>query len=184
MIRRPAKSLLVDAVWLLGGLLVACVFVGGSVYVLNSRKAEVDGQRASLQAQEARVIDEVVATGERARLDASLARLAIAQRMVESDARRGAALSKAARAAGVSIVLIKSGDEREPTESGVVSRSHELSVVADYRQLATFLDALYRAEGIVGIDSVEIESDGAGRQTASLEVSWFSRRIGSQEDAR
>jgi len=184
MIRRPAKSLMVDAAWSLGAVLFAFVFVGGSVHALNAGREKVDTQRASLQAKEARVVDELTAAGEMAVLRASLAELAVARRMVRSDARRGAALSEAARLAGVSLVLIKSGDDRDPSEAGVVSRSHELSVVADYRQLAKFLDALYESEGIVGIDSVQIQSDGSGRQTASLEVTWFSQQVKLVEGAR
>jgi hypothetical protein len=118
-----------------------------------------------------------------------MARLDEWKTMTTSDSERIAELSRIAWKNGVALRSLRSTAQTTSADGSVVSCAHQVSALGTYRQLAAFLDAIYAARGLAGIDQLELRPDGppgSNLLLASLGVKWFSKgvKIDAAEEAQ
>lgn len=190
------KSVLRNAAWFLGIILVVSLLVGGALLRLRSRNASAAQLQIDIQNTRQELILRAATETHSTALETAQATLLDWRDMLASGSRRVAALSSAARVAGVTIAGLRgvepaaredSGASEDPaaSEDIVAVRSHELEGVGDHRQLAAFFDGIYSMPGMAGIDELRIEPrDGAdpGVLQASLRVSWYAPETADKEE--
>jgi Tfp pilus assembly protein PilO len=178
------KRLWVNGAWIAGILLLSGGLVAGAMAQLGEREAHVLEMQRSIEAKErALALHADADEGDRRRRDGESI-LDASRTMVDSEARRIVALSRAAEATGVKLSRLESlapgGEER----AGLLRRAHAVEVRGDYRRIAEFLAALNDAEGTVGIDDLVIEPDEdapdatlSDRLHASLRATWYATAV-------
>ena len=174
MSTRLQKKMAVDAAWLLGVLAVGGFALGGTIKKLHDQRSAVDAQRSALGLKETRLTDEISARERLSDLTIAKERLERADAMVADESRRISLISQIAEASSMRIVSVKSGASRPTADKAVLARRHELIAVGDFRDVATFIDALQSAEGSVAIDAVKI---GPAKMAAAAPQRGRSRRI-------
>lgn len=176
MTGKVRSGLLGNFGWFAGLALVLGLLIGGSLAWLNSEKARTAALSQEIAAkQDALRRNALLAADMTGQRDKEAA-IVEWQEMIADESLRIAELSAAASEAGVSLLSLRSLD-RELTDDGLVSCSHRLNAVANYRQLAHFFERIYAMDGMAAIDELDVEHR-AGTQTdqleASLLVTWYA----------
>lgn len=122
---------------------------------------------------------------------AMASRFAEWKQMVDDESLRVEALSVAAESAGVTIISLRGlgvqnaileaeetddeSDEEveEADEPTVVALAHEIEVAGGQRELAGFLDGIYRSPGRVAVDELLVKPGVGDQLNASLLVRWY-----------
>ena len=173
---RLRNDLLGNLGWFAGLALVLGLLIGGSLVWLNSGKARGASLSQEIEAKQEALRRHALSAADIASQQNMEALIVEWQGMIANESRRIAELSAAARKAGVSLVSLRSLD-RELTDDGLVSCSHRLKAVANYRQLALFFEGIYAASGMAAIDELEIEHQGdtsSDQLEASLLITWYA----------
>lgn len=175
---RLAKSV----AWIAGLLTVVGLLVGGSVARLASAKRRVATLEQEIATKRASLWHQPLADEHAAGLQTLQAALLEWRGMTESESDRIAELSAVARDSGVTIRSLRSEPGAEGGEGPCISRTHRLSGVGTYQQLARFLDGVYGARGMAAIDELVIEGEESGSPEllrASLAVTWRAPNPGA-----
>jgi Tfp pilus assembly protein PilO len=149
----------------------------GVVLHLGGLKGRVDSLEREIEKKRATLAGVAVPDAERNALAERTAQLAEWEAMVTSDSERIAELSRIAWKNGVALRSLRS-EQAALTDGGVASCAHAVSALGTYRQLAAFLDDIYAARGLAGIDQLEIRPDGppgSNLLLATLGVRWFAK---------
>lgn len=175
-------DVIVNAIWFSGVFVALGVIIGASAARMSAEKSDlVELQNEVAQKEESlrKRNEESPGAANLAALESTLAK---STTMIESESRRVAQLSGAAREAGVILVAIKSFDKEYSENGSVISVAHELGATGSYRQLGRFFDALYRCPGTIQVEefSIEREDDASGTELkASISVTWYARGPGA-----
>lgn len=107
---------------------------------------------------------------------AGQALLAASREMVDHETARVSALSKVARENGVTIVSLESLAPDRSEDGRIVSCSHTLRGRGELRQVAAFMDGVYRVRGMAAIDQLSIGREEAppNQLVADLRVTWHA----------
>jgi Tfp pilus assembly protein PilO len=182
---RLHKSLLVNAAWFVG---VSAILIVAMLEVLahvNSRSTLLSDRWHELEERGALPGGPSDLESLAHDLDSMQSALNDLQSMAESESDRVLALSHAAQVAGVQMVAVTSLRSRTDASDPIVRGVHAVEVEGDFRQIAEFLAALQSAEGMIGIDQVQIEREDSTVESAlraTLLVTWYGRGPGSPVD--
>jgi Tfp pilus assembly protein PilO len=165
-----------NVAWLTGLVVVLVVLIGGSVARLSARRAQVSSLETEIEGVRGNLALGSPEGDRATQLAAEEARLFDWQEMIGSESMRIDELTAAARTSGVTLTSLKSAELKAVGE-GLLTRSHRVRGVGGYRQLASFLDAIYGARGMAAVDELKIapeEDAGPGVLSASLRVTWLA----------
>lgn len=175
------SELIKNAAWL-GGvaiLLVGVVSIGAMR--LGARQDRVSELRGEVQFKPAALAARPELAGEMDRLQTVDEQLADWGEMVDVEGQRIAELVGVAREAGVRITSLSNADAEHSEDGAVTRASHEVEGVGEYRDIAAFLDGVYGARGLAGVDEVHIGPDdtpGSRLLQTSLLVTWYAEGPG------
>jgi cell division protein FtsB len=152
------------------------LLLGGSAWRLDSGAAGL----AQLEAEVRRKQEALESYAERRDATAggteALATLEVCTALTEAPARRIAAISEAARLAGVELSALQ-GLTEEPRDGGRTRAvAQRVECCGSLRQVARFLDELGAARGLLALEELELvpAQDGeSGVVQASLRVAWL-----------
>ena len=176
MMREVRSDLIGSLGWFAGLALVLGLLIGGSLGWLNSGKARAASLSREIEAKQMALRYHALDAADMASQRNMEAAIAEWQGMIANESRRIAELSAAASKAGVNLVSLRSL-EQELTDDGLVSCSHRLTAVGNYRQLAYFFEGIYAASGMAAIDELEVEhlvGTSADQLEATLKVTWYA----------
>ena len=94
-------------------------------------------------------------------------------------------LYTAAHAAGVAVEYVRSSMVETSVDKQIISSSHRVEGVGDYRQLAEFFDRIYSVRGLAGIERLAIEPKhdaGPGVLRATMRVTWYAPGPGVEDE--
>lgn len=171
------RALLRDLAWIVGLALVLGLLIGGSVIRLNGRKVRVASLQREIRTKRESLERHPASADHPESLRKAEAVWIEWQSMTASESGRIAELSALARAAGVTLVSLRSSDQEETDEGAIVCCSHTLKGLGSYRQLARFFDGIYAAPGAAAIEDLEIEPEDEAPSNllrASLRVTWYA----------
>lgn len=177
MTSRPQRDLFGNIAWFAGSVLVVGALIGGSVVRVAFGEAQVASLQQEIREKQEALKHQLGSDEERASQQSAKAALLECQGMIESESSRIAEISAAARAAGVTLVSLRSFGKEETEDGLIYSCSYELGGVGSYRQLARFFEGIYAARGMAAIDELEIEQEDVAdpnRLLASLRVTWYA----------
>lgn len=154
------------------------LLLGSAVVHLNGLRGRVHALQEEV-ATKRNVLASIAVPGEEAAaLDVHRSKLAEWTEMTTSDSLRVAELARIAESAGVTLRSLRSVEQDDAEAGELISSSHDVTAVGDYRALATFLDGVYGARGMARVDELKLHSDespGATTLLAALRVTWSAR---------
>ena len=173
----PDRRIVLEHAWIALPVVLP-LLLGGVVMHLSGLKGRVKDLEQQIERKRAQLASISVPEDERNTLAERLERLADWEHMITSDSQRIEELSRIAWKNGVALRSLKSSAPTTSADGSVVSCAHQVSALGTYRQLAAFLDEIYRARGLAGIEMLEIQPEGpAGSNLllASLGVRWYAK---------
>ena len=168
-----------NAAWIGAASVALCVLIGGSIWRLSQQRSSVHLLQAEIELKQVELA-RALPSGTRAPgLAAAQDTIEHWRSMTRTESLRIAELSRTARAAGVTILSLRSMNAAG-RDDRIQSHSHAVRGTGSYRQLARFLDGIYASDGVVGIDQLEIRRDNdapAAVLHASLLVTWHAPEL-------
>jgi len=173
----PDRRVVLELAWIALPVVLP-LLLGGVVLHLSGLKGRVNELEQQIERKRAELAAINVPDEERHTLTERLERLAEWERMITSDSQRIEELSRIAWKNGVALRSLRSSAPTTSPDGSVVSCAHQVSALGTYRQLAAFLDEIYQARGLAGIEQLEIQPDGppgSNLLLAALGVRWYAK---------
>lgn len=177
------RRLIADTLWLVTLSTLVLTLILGPLLWLRDHRDRVRSGASQVKLQEQQVEGLQDSFDSRSRLVGLETALDVWRGMIDDESSRIAQLSAAAREAGVKIVSLESTGKKLLPVTGVVSCSHIVRGIGNYRQLARFLDRICAEQEMVAVDQLEIREEndsGPGVLNASFQISWYAAATGSE----